>query len=102
MRQGISACYECTPKTPVEKTYPVCTIRNTPSKPIHCIVWAKEKFQELFSGIALEEVSEKDTENELPPEGESVLTEDGEIKKEEASLESEKANGFKQWLFRKV
>ena len=43
-----SECFECQPK-PVPKTYPVCTIRNTPDKPIHCIVWAKELlFQRLF------------------------------------------------------
>jgi len=27
---------------PVPKTFPVCTIRSTPSQPIHCIVWAKD------------------------------------------------------------
>ncbi|KAF8598877.1 hypothetical protein BDV93DRAFT_526479 [Ceratobasidium sp. AG-I] len=33
-------CFECVAK-PVPKTFPVCTIRSTPSTPIHCIVWAK-------------------------------------------------------------
>lgn len=33
-------CYDCTPK-PTPKSYPVCTIRSTPSQPIHTIVWAK-------------------------------------------------------------
>ncbi|KAG0141328.1 hypothetical protein CROQUDRAFT_51885 [Cronartium quercuum f. sp. fusiforme G11] len=33
-------CYDCQPK-PVAKSFPVCTIRSTPSTPIHCIVWAK-------------------------------------------------------------
>lgn len=28
-------------KSAQQKTYPVCTIRSTPSQPIHCIVWAK-------------------------------------------------------------
>ena len=43
-----SECFECQTK-PVPKTFPVCTIRNTPDKPIHCIVWAKELlFQRLF------------------------------------------------------
>lgn len=37
-------CYECSPK-PAPKTYPVCTIRNNPSQPIHCIVWAKMLFK---------------------------------------------------------
>ncbi|CAG9336032.1 unnamed protein product [Blepharisma stoltei] len=43
----ITACYECEPK-PTPKTYPVCTIRSTPSKPIHCIVWAKYLYEALF------------------------------------------------------
>src|SRR5436190_7643128 len=40
IKKGITACYDCTPKeTP--KSFPVCTIRSTPSQPIHCIVWGK-------------------------------------------------------------
>lgn len=43
-----SECFECQPKA-APKSYPVCTIRNTPEKPIHCIVWAKDLlFQRLF------------------------------------------------------
>ena len=43
-----SECFECQPKA-APKSYPVCTIRNTPDKPIHCIVWAKDLlFQRLF------------------------------------------------------
>lgn len=38
--QGITECYDCNSKE-VPKTFPVCTIRSTPSQPIHCIVWAK-------------------------------------------------------------
>ncbi|KZP02367.1 hypothetical protein FIBSPDRAFT_970087, partial [Athelia psychrophila] len=33
-------CFDCIPK-PTPKTFPTCTIRSTPSQPIHCIVWAK-------------------------------------------------------------
>lgn len=40
IKKGITACYDCTVKT-TPKAYPVCTIRSTPSQPIHCIVWAK-------------------------------------------------------------
>uniref|UniRef100_A0A7S3RAN3 SUMO-activating enzyme subunit n=1 Tax=Dunaliella tertiolecta TaxID=3047 RepID=A0A7S3RAN3_DUNTE len=41
-------CFECTPKT-APKTYPICTLRNTPDKPIHCVVWAKDLlFSRLF------------------------------------------------------
>jgi len=40
IKKAVTACYDCTPKeTP--KSFPVCTIRSTPSQPIHCIVWAK-------------------------------------------------------------
>ncbi|XP_050365367.1 SUMO-activating enzyme subunit 2 [Argentina anserina] len=46
--KGITECYECQPK-PAPKTYPVCTITSTPSKFVHCIVWAKELlFAKLF------------------------------------------------------
>ena len=46
-------CFECAPKPSRAKTYPVCTIRNTPDKPIHCIVWAKELlFARLFGRCA--------------------------------------------------
>ncbi|CAN1255857.1 SUMO-activating enzyme subunit 2 [Linum perenne] len=46
--KGRTDCYECNPK-PAPKTYPVCTITSTPSKFVHCIVWAKELlFAKLF------------------------------------------------------
>ncbi|KAJ3296727.1 E1 ubiquitin-activating protein uba2 [Borealophlyctis nickersoniae] len=46
-----TACYDCEPKA-TRKTYPVCTIRSTPSAPIHCIVWAKSYlFSMLFGRI---------------------------------------------------
>lgn len=43
-----SECFDCHPKeTP--KSFPVCTIRSTPSQPVHCITWAKEfLFRQLF------------------------------------------------------
>ena len=40
-------CYECQTK-PTQKVYPICTIRSTPSMPVHCIVWAKELYKLLF------------------------------------------------------
>ncbi|KAJ3694064.1 hypothetical protein LUZ60_009544 [Juncus effusus] len=46
--KGKTECYECQPK-PAPKRYPVCTITNTPSKSVHCIVWAKDLlFAKLF------------------------------------------------------
>ena len=46
--KGKTSCYECFPK-PTQKVYPICTIRSTPDKPVHCIVWAKECFKLLFN-----------------------------------------------------
>ena len=46
--KGKTECYDCNVKE-VPKTFPVCTIRSTPSQPIHCIVWAKSYlFNEVF------------------------------------------------------
>lgn len=48
IRKGITECYDCSEKV-TPKTFPVCTIRSTPSTPIHCIVWAKSwLFTQLF------------------------------------------------------
>ncbi|CAI4038251.1 hypothetical protein SMKI_04G5930 [Saccharomyces mikatae IFO 1815] len=58
---GKTECFECTKKeTP--KTFPVCTIRSTPSQPIHCIVWAKNfLFNQLFASEAsINEDDDKD------------------------------------------
>lgn len=40
IRAGHTECYDCTAH-PTPTTFPVCTIRSTPSTPMHCIVWAK-------------------------------------------------------------
>lgn len=45
--KGRTKCYECEPKEK-PRTFPSCTIRNTPSEPIHCIVWSKNLFNQLF------------------------------------------------------
>ncbi|XP_043255612.1 SUMO-activating enzyme subunit 2 [Colletes gigas] len=59
IKKGMSQCYECTPKA-AQKTYPGCTIRNTPSEPIHCIVWAKHLFNQLFG--------EEDPDQDVSPD----------------------------------
>jgi ubiquitin-like 1-activating enzyme E1 B len=65
IKKGKTACYDCNPKiTP--KSFPVCTIRSTPSQPIHCIVWAKSYLvPELFgeSEDAAEVDTTEDAEN---------------------------------------
>ncbi|PYI23094.1 hypothetical protein BO99DRAFT_376795 [Aspergillus violaceofuscus CBS 115571] len=59
IKKGLTECYDCTSKE-VPKSFPVCTIRSTPSQPIHCIVWAKSYlFPELF-GTSDEDSSEFD------------------------------------------
>lgn len=47
IKKGVGMCYECLAK-PEPKSYPMCTIRNTPKEPIHCIIWAKYLFNQLF------------------------------------------------------
>lgn len=55
------ACYECKTQE-TQKVYPICTIRSTPSMPVHTIVWGKELYKLLFHS----------------KEGESMLYEDPE------------------------
>eukprot|EP01134_Creolimax_fragrantissima_P007241 CFRG7241T1 len=63
--KGKSECFECYPK-PAPKTFPVCTIRNTPTLPIHCVVWAKYLFAQLFGEADdIEQVSPDDADPEL-------------------------------------
>ncbi|KAG8628555.1 hypothetical protein KVT40_004428 [Elsinoe batatas] len=78
IKPGLTQCYDCTPKeTP--KSFPVCTIRSTPSQPIHCIVWAKSYlFTELF-GTSEEEANDVDN------------TEDADNKEEIENLRREAA-----------
>jgi len=57
--KGRTKCYECDPKAP-QKTFPGCTIRNTPSEPIHCIVWSKHLFNQLFG--------EEDPDEDVSPD----------------------------------
>lgn len=46
-----SECFDCQAKV-TPKTFPVCTIRSTPSQPVHCITWAKEfLYYQLFDHV---------------------------------------------------
>lgn len=51
IKKGHTACYDCSEKE-VPKTFPVCTIRSTPSQPIHCIVWAKSYLLPELFGVS--------------------------------------------------
>jgi len=69
IKKGYSPCYECIER-PRAKTFPGCTIRNTPTEPIHCIVWAKFLFSQLFG--------EPDEEKEVSPDAADPELQNGE------------------------
>jgi ubiquitin-like 1-activating enzyme E1 B len=59
IKKGITACYDCTTKeTP--KSFPVCTIRSTPSQAIHCIVWGKSYLLNEMFGASDDDTPEMD------------------------------------------
>jgi ubiquitin-like 1-activating enzyme E1 B len=59
IKKGVTECYECQPKS-APKKYPICTIRSTPSKPVHCIVWAKEFHKLMFGNMEESMLFEED------------------------------------------
>ncbi|KAH9623187.1 hypothetical protein KSS87_016869 [Heliosperma pusillum] len=78
--KGRTECYECYPK-PAPKTYPVCTITSTPTKFVHCIVWAKDLlFAKLFG--------DKNQDNDL-----NVRSNDGASSSEHSDDVFERRNG---------
>jgi ubiquitin-like 1-activating enzyme E1 B len=76
IRKGKTECYECQPK-PHQKTFPGCTIRNTPSEPIHCIVWSKHLFNQLFGEADPDEDVSPDSED--PEIGKDKTEQDGNV-----------------------
>jgi len=84
IRKGITECYECQPK-PHQKTYPGCTIRNTPSEPVHCIVWAKHLFNQLFG--------EADPDEDVSPDTEDPEAAGDEAGEKAAGVEGEAKGG---------
>ncbi|KKA29342.1 hypothetical protein TD95_001943 [Thielaviopsis punctulata] len=99
IKKGVTACYDCTPKeTP--KTFPVCTIRSTPSQPIHCIVWGKSYLLNEIFGISEDESAFDNTENT------DNSTEIAELRKEAKALKDIRNSAgkpeFARMLFTKV
>lgn len=100
IKKGETACYDCSEKE-VPKTFPVCTIRSTPSQPIHCIVWAKSYLlQELF-GVSedQEAVFDHSEDSENKQEIENLNKEAHALK---AIRESMGSNDFSLSVFNKV
>lgn len=85
--KGKTECYDCTTKE-VPKSFPVCTIRSTPSQPIHCIVWAKSY---LFTYVTPMRV----TKIALTPESEMFGTSEDEAPQFDHSEDSENGNELK-------
>ncbi|EAU37325.1 conserved hypothetical protein [Aspergillus terreus NIH2624] len=100
IKKGKTECYDCNPKE-VPKSFPVCTIRSTPSQPIHCIVWAKSYlFPELFG------TSEDETEDLDHSEDSENSEEIANLRKEAQALkeirQSMGSPEFAQKVFQKV
>lgn len=97
IRKGKTECYDCQTK-PHQKTFPGCTIRNTPSEPIHCIVWSKHLFNQLFGEAdADKDVSPDSEDPELKQkESEEKPKEDGDKKPEEKMPGEEKVR-TREW-----
>jgi ubiquitin-like 1-activating enzyme E1 B len=98
--QGETECYDCTPKDP-PKSFPVCTIRSTPSQPIHCIVWGKSYlFAEIF-GATEDEAPDVNTKEDSENEQEIA-----NLRKEAQALlrirESMGSEDFPRLVFNKV
>ena len=75
-------CYDCTDKPVEKKTYPVCTIRSTPSAPVHCIVWAKSfLFNVLFGKLDDDEEATMSTEGADQQELKNLNEEADQLKK---------------------
>ena len=100
IKKGLSECYDCSFKeTP--KTFPVCTIRSTPSLPIHCIVWGKSYlFAEVF-GTSEDEAPDLDTseDSENAKEIQKLREEAHALKRIRESMGSE---DFPRLVFEKV
>ncbi|KAF2745162.1 ThiF family protein [Sporormia fimetaria CBS 119925] len=100
IRKGKTECYDCLAKEP-PKTFPVCTIRSTPSQPIHCIVWGKSYlFAEIF-GLSEESAPEMDAaeDSENADEIANLRTEAQALLRIRESMGSEE---FPRLVFNKV
>ena len=99
IKKGVTACYDCTSKE-VPKSFPVCTIRSTPSQPIHCIVWGKSYLLNEIFGASEDQALLDNTESA------DNAKEIAELKKEAEELrairESVGTDNFAKKLFDKV
>ena len=78
------ACYECTTQE-TQKVYPICTIRSTPSMPVHTIVWSKELYKLLLHSKADESMLYEDPKGEEPSTYMESVTKLRELLKSESN-----------------
>lgn len=100
IKKGKTACYDCSPKTtPI--SYPVCTIRSTPSQPIHCIVWGKSYLLPELFGLGEDETPDLDNteDSENAAEIQKLKEEAQALKKIRQSIGSD---DFSRQIFDKV
>lgn len=99
IKKGVTACYDCTPKeTP--KSFPVCTIRSTPSQPIHCIVWGKSYLlNEIFGASEDQAAFDHSEDADNAKEIEELKRESEALKKIRAAMGTPE---FPKMLFDKV
>lgn len=89
-----SECFECQAKA-TPKTFPVCTIRSTPSQPVHCITWAKEfLFCQLFDEVSPSTTSGSNEEQRKKLESET----DDKQEIENMVTETNELNGLRQLI----
>lgn len=70
--KGIDACFECSPK-PTPKSHPICTLRDTPEKPVHCVAYATDLlFPRLFASRRVDGTSDLDEEDAVEARAFSV------------------------------
>lgn len=100
IKKGQTECYDCNSKE-VPKSFPVCTIRSTPSQPIHCIVWAKSYLLPELFGMSDENTPELDTseDSENKEEIENLRREAQALK---AIRDSMGSDAFAEKVFEKV
>lgn len=100
IKRGKTACYDCTQKQ-IPVSYPVCTIRSTPSQPIHCIVWGKSYLLPELFGVSEDETPEVDASEDMDNAEEiKKLQEEAQaLKKIRASMGSD---DFAKQVFDKV
>ncbi|POS87328.1 hypothetical protein EPUL_001031 [Erysiphe pulchra] len=100
IKKGLTACYDCTPKE-IPKSFPTCTIRSTPSQPIHCIVWAKSYLLNEIFGTSEEHSLDVDQSEDAENADEIA-----NLKKETEALRKIRdaigSDNFPQLLFNKA